>query len=225
MEKASAEEFFQRGFGKSVNVQRVPADEQGKCFYLFCVAVRIGAVEGLHVVYLPGLSLPPADRAGIRNGKGAASGQVLRDLGNYHVRLINGETVSDSQLQAFHNAHVMDAGPAYGGALQLYRFKDGDRVDQAGPAGAPFHFEQGSLRRFILPLERDGIPGKLGCGTQGKPIGDVVIDEHQAVRRNGKGFNPLLEAGNRLFHALRVHLLVFYHVKTLSGNEFELFPS
>ena len=222
VEETSAEKFLQRGFGKAVDVQRIPADEQGKCLQFFCVAVRICAVEGLHVVHLPDLRLPSADRTGIRNGKGAASGQVFRNLRNDHVRLVNGEPVPDSKLQALYNAYVMNAGPAHGGALQLHRLKNGNRIDQAGTAGAPFHFKQGGFRRFILPLERNGIPGELGRGTQGKSVGDIIIDEHQAVRRNGKGFDSFLETGNRLFHVLCVHLPVLHHIKALRGKEFKL---
>ena len=43
MQKALRQKFFQRRFGKSVDIHRVPADKQRKRFDLFGIAVRVRA--------------------------------------------------------------------------------------------------------------------------------------------------------------------------------------
>lgn len=105
-----------------------------------------------------------------------AAGEVLRNLRDYHIGLINGYTVTDSQLQSSDNTDIMDTGTAHRCSLQLHRVKDGNRINESRPARAPLYLTQRGFCRFIRPLKRDGIPGEFSCPSQGKAIGDIIIN-------------------------------------------------
>ena len=109
----------------------------------------------------------------------------------------------------------MDAGAADSRALKLYGVKDCHRVDQPRPAGAPFDFPQGRLRRFIRPFKGDGVAGEFCCPAEGFAVCDVVQQKHKAVGGNGIGGNRLLEPFHRVAHRFRSHGAVVYDLKAL----------
>ena len=117
----------------------------------------------------------------VRNYQVAASGKVLRDLGNDHIRLIDLDGIPDSKLQFLYNADVVHAGTAHCGAFQLHRLKNRHRVDQSGSGRAPFHIHQLGLPHFIRPFESEGIPWKFGSASKRFAVGNVIIGNHQPV--------------------------------------------
>ena len=98
MNKASRNKFFQRRLGKPVNIQCIPADQQGKAFDLLCLTFRIGTIQRAHIIYLADLRLSLADRTLFRNPYRSASCQVLRNLRNNHIGLIDRDRIPLSQL-------------------------------------------------------------------------------------------------------------------------------
>ena len=63
MDKTPADEFFKRRLGKPADIEGVPAGKQCKALDLLCLALRVCAVQGLHVIHLPDLRRPAAHRA------------------------------------------------------------------------------------------------------------------------------------------------------------------
>ena len=100
---------------------------------MLCLAFRIRAVQRLSIGNLADLGVAMAHRTLLRDILHAASREILRNLGNNHIRLVHLDLIPNSQFQFFHNADIMDAGPADRGSLQFHWFKDGNRIDQSGP--------------------------------------------------------------------------------------------
>ena len=115
--KTCLDEFFQGGLRQTVNVKCIAADKEGKALYLFGLAVRIGAVQALYIIYLA--DFRPASTYGtfLRYVLYPAAGQVFLYLRDNHVGLIHGYGISHSQLQPFHDAQIVDTGPADRGSF------------------------------------------------------------------------------------------------------------
>ena len=222
MDKAFGDEFFQGHLRKAVDVEGIPAHHQHEGLDLFGRAVRVCAVEIGCVVVLPDLRLRAADRAGGRNFQAAAFRQIFCDLGNDHVGLIHQKPVPKAQLQFLHDAEVVDAGPAHGGALQLHRFKDGHWIDEPRAGSGPLHAKEPGLRRFIRPLEGDGVSGEFRSPAQGQAIGDVLVGQHQAVGGEVVFLNGFLKIFHRFLYGILPHHAVLHHVKALLRKPLEL---
>ena len=145
---------------------------------------RIRAVQCLRLVFHGDAGRSAAHRTGRRDILYPAAGQVFRYLGNDHVRLVHGDPVSDPQLQFFHDTDVVDAGAAHCRPFQFHGLKDGHRVDQPCPGRVPLDFLKRGLPDFIRPLERKGISGELCRCPKRLTVSDVVIHEHQSIRRH-----------------------------------------
>ena len=116
----------------------------------------------------------------------------------------------------------MDGGAADRGPLQFHRLEDRHRIDQAGPAGAPFHLFQYGLPQFIRPFESDGMPGEFRRPPQGLPVRDVIIGQDQPVRGDVVVFYLLLEQFDGIRDAFLCHQIMFHHLEALLLQETEL---
>ena len=222
MQKSPGQKLFQSGFGQSVDVESIPADEERKSLELFRIAVRIDAHQSFRIVFPAYLRRAAAYRAGIRNFEAVALSQVFGDLGDDHVRLIDRDPVSDTQFQLPDDAHVVNAGPAHSRSLQFHRIKNGHRVDQAGPAGAPFHFPQRRLRQLVGPFKCDGAAREFGRGSQRFPVGDILVGEHQPIGRHRILRDPLFKPAHCLHYIRRRDHPVFHRFKPLFLQKQEL---
>ena len=175
MDESRCDKLLQRHLGETVDIQRVPAHKQIKALDLFRLTIRIRTVEGLHIVQLADLRLSAAYRTGRRDITDTASCQVIRDLRNDHVRLVDRDPVSCTELQPFHDADVVDTGATYCGSFQLHRIKDCNRIDQSCPRRAPFNVGKRRLLNLIRPFKSDGISRKFCSPPQGLSVCDIII--------------------------------------------------
>ena len=103
-----------------------------------------------------------ADRAGIRNCQLSAPGEIICNLRNDHIGFIYLDRIADTKLQLVYNADIVYAGTTDGGSFQLYRLKDGNRVDQAGTGGTPFNLKKGCVCCFVCPFKCHSVSRKFG---------------------------------------------------------------
>ena len=139
------------------------------------MAFRVGTVEGFHIVQAADLRLSAADRADLRDIPDTASCEVIRDLRDDHVRLVDCDPIPGPKLQTFHDADVVDAGPAHRRSFQLHGLKHGNRVDESCSRRAPLDIGERRLLDLIGPLEGDGISREFRSAPQGLTVGDIVI--------------------------------------------------
>ena len=222
MDKALRDELLQGHLREPLDVHGTAAGEKGEGLDLFGRTFRIGADQDLCVDLAPDFGLPAADRTLTGDLQCAGPGQVLGDLGNDHIGLVDGQPVTDPQLQGAHNADIVDGCPADGRPFELHGLKDGDRIDESGPAGAPFDLQQGRLLLLIRPFEGDGISGKFCRPAQRFAVGDVVEQEDQAVGRRVETRDLLFKAGHFLLDRFTGHHGCLDRLKALRLQEFEL---
>ena len=129
-DKSFQDKFLQGGLRQTVYIHSIPADEKGKRFNLLGLTVWIRAVKRFHLVGFDHSGFLSAHRTGIRDFQLSAASKILRNLRDDHICLINLDSVSDSQLQLFHNTDIVDTGPAHCSSLQLHRLKDCYGIDQ-----------------------------------------------------------------------------------------------
>ena len=115
--KTCLDKLLQGSLGQAVNVKGIAADKQGKALYLLGLAVRVGAVQALYIIYLADFRPASAYGTFLRYVLYAAPGQVFLYLRDNHVGLIHGYGISHAQLQPLHDAQIVDTGPADRGSL------------------------------------------------------------------------------------------------------------
>ena len=222
MNKAHADELFQCCLGKPLHIQGIPADEQRKRLDFLGGAFRIGTIQGLRIIHILDFGLSAAYRAGCRNGQIAALCQVFRNLWNDHICLINRNPISDAELQLLHNTHIVYGSTAYRSALQFYRHKNGYRVNEPRPAGAPLHLRKSGFPDFIRPLKSNGIPREFCRPPQGFSVGNVFIGKHQSVGRHIIGRNFIFKFGNSGKYGIGCYHFPFHDFKSLFFQKTEL---
>ena len=222
VDKALRDELLQGHLREPLDVHGTAAGEKGEGLDLFGGTFRIGADQDLRVDLAPDLGLSAADRTLSGNLQGAGPGQVLRNLGNDHIGLVDGQPVPDPQLQGAHDADIVDRGPADCRPLELDGREDGDRIDEAGSAGAPLDLQQGRLLLLIRPFEGDGISGKFCRPAQRFAVGDVVEQEDQAVGRRVETRDLLFKAGHFLLDRFTGHHSCLDRLEALRLQEFKL---
>ena len=222
MDKAFSDEFFQGHLGQTFDIHGAAAGEKGKGLDLFGWTFRIRTYKDLCIDLPADLRFSPAHRTDLRDLQGPGPGQILRDLGNDHVGLVDGQPVADPQLQGAHNADIVDGSPLYGRSLQFHGLENGNGIDQACAAGAPLHFFQSSLLLLVRPFKGNGVAGELSCPAQRIPIGDVIQQKDQAVRRNIKSRNLLFKKIDLISYGLSGHNRRLHRFKALVLQEPEL---
>ena len=225
MNKSPADELLQGHLAQTVNIQRIPAHEKGKVLQLFRGTFRIGAEQNRGAGLTSNLRRTAAYRTDRGNLHLAVSRQVFLNLGNDHVGLIDRDPVSRRKPQLPHDTHIVDAGPAHRGSLQLHRLKYRHRVDKPRPGRTPLDILKGRLADLIPPLEGNGIPGKFGRPPQGIAVGDVVIQKHQAVGGDVVALDGLRKLRHSIPDGLPGYLHPVYHLKSLTLQPFKLLLS
>ena len=132
MKHSFGKKLLDRCFGKSVDVHGIAADKQGQGFDLFGETIRVFAEKHLGVILVVDHSRTAADRTLIRYNEIVTAGKVFCNLRNDHIGFVDADRITDTEGKLADDADIVDAGAAYGSALQLYRLKDGNRVDQTG---------------------------------------------------------------------------------------------
>ena len=190
---------------------------------LLCRTVRILTDKRLRALRVVNGGRGAADRTAVRNRNRAGAGQVLRDLGYDHVRLVHADLVADSQFQPLQDADIVHAGPCHRGSFQFHRLEHGNRIDQAGSGRTPLNFKKMGECFLVLPLERDRVSRGLRCVSQRITIRDIIIQRDKAVGRDLKMPDLLLKPRKHLIQAVRVRDPVFHHLKALPLQEGKLF--
>ena len=109
----------------------------------------------------------------------------------------------------------MDACAPHFGALKIHRVKNRNRVNEPRPRGTPLDFAEHRLRLLILPLEGNRISRKLCRAPKRLAVGNVVKQEHEAVRGEVVLRNLRFKTEHAVPQGIRGHGLVFDHLKAL----------
>ena len=108
---------------------------------------------------------------------------VLRNLGDNHIRLIDGDLIPRPQSQLFEDVQVVQICVVDGGAVNLHIIKHTRKADHARPCGGHLQGAEHRLIESVCPFEGHQPVLMVAGSTQGAPIGQVVILKDQAVYR------------------------------------------
>ena len=173
--KTFCNKFFQRCLWQSVNIHGISAYKQSKCLDLFCRTVRIHTVKCLYIIFPDHFGFLTARRTDFRYFQITTSCQILSNLWNDHICFIYLNRIPNSQLQIFHDTHIMHAGTADCRSLQFDRIKYGNRINETCPWRTPFNFTKCRLPHFIGPFKSKRIPGKFRSTSEWFSIGNIII--------------------------------------------------
>ena len=88
-----------------------------------------------------------------RDWTATALGVVLRNLGDDHVRLIDGDLIPRPQSQLLKDVQVVQIGVVDGGAVNLHIIKHPRKTDHARPSGGNLQRTEYRFVEGIRPLE------------------------------------------------------------------------
>ena len=151
---------------------------------------------------------------------------VLRNLGDDHIRLIDGDIVPRSQRQLFEDIQVVQIGVVDGSAINLHVIKHTGETDHAGPGSGHLQRAEHRLIERIRPLQGHQSVLMVAGGTQGAAIGQIVILKDKAIHREGVIFRLIDRDGffqsilGRIFGQHRVAHSGEAHL----GHEAQVFP-
>ena len=181
MNETSCDELLQCHLREPFYVHGISGHKLCKGLDLLRRAFRIVAEQSLCSLRVMDGCRLPAHRTPVRQFHRIRTGKILRDLRDDHIGLVDGDLVSDSQLQRTEDTDIVNARPGDCGPFQFHRIKDRNRIDQACPGRAPFDLPKVRHRLFILPFERQSVAGCLRRAAQGLPVCNIVIQGNQSV--------------------------------------------
>ena len=120
---------------------------------------------------------------GSRDRAATALGVVLRNLGDDHIRLIDGYLVPRSQQQLHEDVQVMQVGVVDSSTVDLHVIEHAGEADHAGPGGGHLQGAEHRLIERIRPFQGHQPVLMVAGGAQRAAIGQIVILENQAVHR------------------------------------------
>ena len=107
-------------------------------------------------------------------------------------------------------------------ALELHRVENRHRIDESGTARRPLHLTKNSLCLLVAPLEGDGVSRKLRGTSEAEAIGDVLVDQYEAIRREIVVLNRLREPLYRFRDRILRHMLILDDIEALCPEKFIL---
>ena len=178
------EEQFDDRRAESVDIHRLAGGEEAETLFQARGAVDVFA--------------PPCDLVAFPDDRSAAGRTVVRfrdllfrsvaffgygpeDFGDHISRLVQKNRVTDAQILFADVVEVVKAGAADDCSRQKYRFQNGGRRHDTGPADVEFHPEEFCLLFLRRELVGDGPSGAARGAAEFALGGDVVEFHHHAV--------------------------------------------
>ena len=156
----------------------------------------------------------------------AASGVVLRNLRDDHIRLIDGDFVTRPQRQLLEDVQVVQVGVVNGGAVNLHVIEHAGEADHTGPGGGHLQGSEYRLIKRVRPFQGHQPVLMVPGGPQGAAIGQVVKLEDQAVHRESIFLRAIDRDG--LFQGITVRIFgqygITYSGEAHLGHKAQVFP-